>query len=408
MRALAVLCVLALVPVSADAAGKKRAPKKAPSETHAIPAPVTAEPVAVPVPPAAPVSASPFAGTSKIKVVVMDLRATGDLPPDFIGSLSSLIAQELERLGPFAAVASQDVLQMVTFETMRQQLGCDAGASCLAEIGGALGADYMVSGNLSFIGGAYLLQLQLLDLAGSNVVGRVGRDYAGAPSGLLEEVRVATRLLVRDVLAKKSGRLAVVAAEEGATVSVDGVVVGVTPLVEPLVIAAGAHSLTVDKRGFVRFAKDVDVTEGEEVRVDATLTPSADFITDYRERASFARKLAWAGMIGGGVALAAGGVLYAKGAGDASDLKRDIAAYNASGLRDSGTAARLERRDASIGKLDTFAVISAGVGVAALTAGIVLYVTGDDPDRYEAKTTVTPNVMVDGRGGAFFAFTGRF
>lgn len=408
MRSLVVaLATAMLLSATADAATKKRTPKKPPKQTGSVTEPVVAQPTPVQTP-AAPVStASPFGVTSKTKVVVMDLRATSELPQDFVGSLSSLIAQELERMGPFAAMASQDVLQMVTFETMRQQLGCDAGASCLAEIGGALGADYMVSGNLSVVGGSYLLQLQLLDLQSSTVTARIGRDYSGPPSGLLDEVRVATRLLVRDILAKKSGQLAVGAAEEGATVVLDDVVVGVTPLAQPLTVGGGAHTLVVEKRGFVRFARDVTVAEAQETRVEVLLQPSADFVTDYREHASFKRKLAWAGIIGGGVALAAGGILYAKGASDASDLKRDIATYNASGLRDSDTAARLESRDSSIGKLDTVAVISATVGVAALATGIVLYVTGDDPNRYETKTSVTPHVMVDGQG-AFFALSGGF
>ncbi len=413
MRVLLVVTVLALLPAIADAAPakKKRASKKAPRATQSspvtepsnAPVPVPSTPVVVPVTPP-----SPFGATAKIKVVVMDLRAASELPADFVGSLSALIAQELEHLGPFAAIASQDVLQMVTFESMRQSLGCDSGASCLAEIGGALGADYMVSGNLSLVGGSYLLQLQLMDLSASNITARVARDYSGPPSALLDEVRVATRMLVRDILGKRSGRLVVSAVEEGATVAVDDVVVGVTPLREPLTLGAGTHTVTIDKRGFVRFAKDVVVSEGADTRVDVLMQPSDEFIREYRERARFQRRLAWAGMITGGVALVAGGVLYAKGASDASDLARDIEAYNASGLRDSGTASALADRDASIGRLDTGALIAAGVGVAALTTGIVLFVTGDDPDQYEPKTHITPNVTLDGKGGALFVFSGRF
>ena len=413
MRSISALLALLMLPAFVHAAPKKRVQKKAPAVVQSAPASPAPPPSPViepaPAPAVAPiVPASPFGATDKLKVVVMDLRASSELPPDFIASLSSLMARELEQLGPFAATAAQDVLQMVTFESMRQSLGCDAGASCLAEIGGALGADYMVSGNLSVIGGAYLLQLQLMDLRASDIVARIARDYSGQASGLLEEVRIATRLLVRDLLAKRSGRLLIAAVEEGATVSVDDVVMGVTPMREALDLGAGTHNVVIDKRGFVRFAKDVTITEGAESRLDVVLRPSDEFVRDYRERARFTRRLAWAGIVTGGVALVASGVLYAKGASDAAELRDDIDAYNASALRDSGTAAALADRDGTIGRLDTIAVISAGVGVAALATGIVLFATGDDPDRYEPRTSVVPTVMFDGRGGGVFAVCGRF
>lgn len=396
---------LGLAPYGAHAA--KKAPPRKSKPAAVAPAQVTAPARTAPsvAPQPAPETRSPFGETSKTKIAVMNLRASSEFPPEILESMASLIAQELTRMGPFAALAMQDVLQMINFESMRQSLGCDA-ASCLAEIGGALGADYMVSGNLALVGQSYLLQLQLMDMRESNVVARVARDYQGQPSGLLDEVRVATRLLMRDLLAKKAGSLRIVTVEEGATVSIDDVVVGVTP-VAVIDLAAGTHVVILDKRGFVRFAKDVQIDEGHEARLEVVMRPSEDFVRDYREQARFQRKLAWAGVITGGVGLVTSGVLFATGASKASDLKEDIAAYNATGLRDSATARALADRDASIGRLDTLTLVSAGIGVAALTTGIVLFLTGDDPDRYEAHTTVTPSVAFDGRS-SFFALSGTF
>lgn len=403
MRVIVVGLIVATSTLAQAAPRKKaRAPKPAQVVQPSAPA-VTSEPAPY-IPPSG--SGSAFGDTTKIKVAVMDLRSGADIPPELAASMTQLIPQELSRMGPFTAVAMQDVLQMINFESVRQGLGCDS-TSCFAEIGGALGADYLVSGNLVVVGGSYLLQLQLMNMHDNQIAARVARDYTGPASGLLDEVRVATRLLMRDILVAQSGRLAILTAEEGATITVDDAVVGVTPM-QPFSLGAGMHTVRLEKTGFIRFARDVAINPDQDTRLDAVLQPSAEFARAYRDKAAFTRKLAWGGVIVGGAALVTAGVLFAKGSGDASDLRDDINAYNASGLRDSATARALDNRSSSIGTLDTVTLITGTVGVAALATGIVLFVTGDDPSRYDIKTSVQPNVAIDGHGGAFFALSGKF
>jgi len=64
-------------------------------------------------------------------------------------------------------------------EAQRTITGCDEGsASCLAEVAGALGARYVVSGTLGTLGAEVVLQLTLLDTRTARTLARGGASGA--------------------------------------------------------------------------------------------------------------------------------------------------------------------------------------------------------------------------------------
>src|SRR5688572_28936372 len=83
---------------------------------------------------------------SKTKVAVLDLKAVGleaDKAQALQTALGSVLSAETARLG-HQVISMADIAAMLAFEKQRYLLGCDE-ASCLAEIGGALGVDLMLS-----------------------------------------------------------------------------------------------------------------------------------------------------------------------------------------------------------------------------------------------------------------------
>ena len=65
-------------------------------------------------------------------------------------------------------------------------LGC-TDAVCLAEIGGALGVEYLVTGNVGKVGNRFLVNLQLIDIRQIKVVNRVKRE-SGSEGEMLAAV----------------------------------------------------------------------------------------------------------------------------------------------------------------------------------------------------------------------------
>ncbi|GAH50547.1 unnamed protein product, partial [marine sediment metagenome] len=80
------------------------------------------------------------------------------------------------------------------------------------------------------------------------------------------------------------------------------------------------------------------------------------------------------------------GVLYSVRSTKASDLRTDIKKYKDEGGSTTDQS-RLEKRWEGIGLLDTLTVVSGGLGLAAAGAGLFLYLTGDDPGRYDVQSS---------------------
>jgi hypothetical protein len=330
---------------------------------------------------AKPARRSATSDKGKLKVAVMELVMPADIRRELAATVNGTVAENLDKLGAFSAISSREVAQMLELEANKQLMGCDTG-SCLADIGGALGADFLVTGTLNVSGGVYTVQLQLTNISQSRVDGRASREYSGNEAGLMDEVRTATRALVRNVMVDRSGFLGLSVSEEGATVKVDDAVVGVTPLAGPLSMAGGPHTLTVEKEGFVRFQQDLMIQANETVAVSAELAPSADFARAARAKAGFWRTLSWTAIGVGVVGLGGGAGMFFKARSDASGLNTRIDAYNAAVLRTSTQASDLTSTRKQIARYDAGAVTAAGVGVGFVAAGLLMRVLGDDPDRY--------------------------
>lgn len=128
------------------------------------------------------------------KVAALDVRAVGDFEPKTIAGLSTLIAYECAQF-PVEVISGSDVRAMITYDREKQLLGCQD-STCLAEIGGALGVDLILSSEVSEVGGTWLVSLTMLDVAkaeaGKRVVKRTKSEAA-----LVDVTSEATREIFR-------------------------------------------------------------------------------------------------------------------------------------------------------------------------------------------------------------------
>ncbi len=102
-------------------------------------------------------------------VLVLDLQA-GEVPAAEVKVLDGLMAASVARTLDDAGVADRHPLHtaaelraLADVEAARSVVGCDPEAtSCLAELAGALGARYVVTGTIGKLGEHVVLQLSLL------------------------------------------------------------------------------------------------------------------------------------------------------------------------------------------------------------------------------------------------------
>jgi hypothetical protein len=112
-------------------------------------------------------AATAEAKAKKPRVVLLDIPADAAFPPNVTKTLNDFLAGALADQG-LDVVTSQDITAVLGLEKQKELLGCSDG-SCLAELGGALGADYVVRGNMAVLDTETAVALTLLDARGRAV-----------------------------------------------------------------------------------------------------------------------------------------------------------------------------------------------------------------------------------------------
>ncbi|HOX44565.1 MAG TPA: PEGA domain-containing protein [Myxococcota bacterium] len=337
---------------------------------------------------AAPAAAQERATVAKLAVLDLGDKGVGT---DLVALMSASVARQLSSYGVFEVITRADVGKMLLHVQDKLSAGCSS-PDCLVQVGDVLGAEKLVAGEVGLVGKRYLISLQRMDVKKGVVENRVQREFEGPLEKIREEVRLATHQLVEDLLKLESGTLLLQVSEEGADVSLDGTVVGTSPL-KGLSVPAGPHEVRVSKQGFVAWARTLQMRPRSTEALEARLIPSAEFIQAYEDKAFSMRRWAW-------ISFATFAVLEGAALGlrlytwqkydpieaDYEDLVDPAERYQF--YQDHVDQIRLAE------KLDYAALGSALVGVVLGGVSLYLFLEGEDPDRYELfrEASVAPQV----------------
>jgi hypothetical protein len=358
--------------------------------------------------------------TAKPKLAVLDFAANG-ATKELASAAAGIAANELDRMATFQIVTSDAIRSMLAFEKQRQMLGC-ADAGCMADIGGALGVDWLVSGKVTKLAAAggvpetYSLDLTLTNVKKAQREGSV-IESARTETELVQKTGKAAQRLVAKILAGRTGRLVVSLDEVGAVVKVDDQAKGTTPLRGAIALPAGPHTLTVEKKGFVAYQKDVQIDSGKLSEERVTLVPSPDFVKEYESRQKKLRLGAWisTGVAAAGLAAAValqvsanslygnestpGTFLY-----DRAKLQNGVEVQGGVNLRDEANKLKSD-----ISTRQTMSYVAGGLGGVAAIAATYFWIAGEDPRRYQGFAE--PGARLDVAplpGGALASATLRF
>lgn len=174
----------------------------------------------------------------------------------------------------------------------------------------------------------------------------------------------------------------------------------------------GRHRIKVQRDGFYDAEREVNVAKTP-TRVEVALFPTSGYMADYVQNAQSQRVLSWV-TIGAGAALTAGGgafLIWNAGEKERAEERFDrfadqIEREEASGMCSGDDCDELDRRLSAVEDArgrDLYGWLGVAAGAAAITTGIVLYATSDDPHRYdpELEEDVVSSWRVDvGLGGA--------
>jgi TolB-like protein len=278
------------------------------------------------------------AAAKVVKVAVLEIRALGT-EASRAELLSEVALTEAASMRGFDVIGKSDINSIIGFEKQKQVIGCSDDSTCLAEVGGALGVDFILVGSLGRIGSLYRIDLKLVETRKARVRGRIGVSVDGQE----EKLVVAIQKAVRDLLLPE------------------------TPADEPV---AAVVAPTKEQRADPKLAPRAD--KGARTAERRTVAPTPPPPSDGKARSGGSSRRTWAYVAGGaGLAAVAGGVvagLSAKAAFDdekAASAAGDLAAY-----------------EDYKSKAQTLPLVADGlyvVGAAGIGVGAWLYFTGKEP-----------------------------
>jgi TolB-like protein len=114
--------------------------------------------------------------------------------------LSEVALTEAASFDRFEIIGRSDIASMIGFEQQKKVLGCVEDSSCLAEIGGALGVDYVLIGSLGRLGTLYRVDLKVVDTKKARVLGRFGESVTNEEEKLVAAVQKGVRQLLTPIV----------------------------------------------------------------------------------------------------------------------------------------------------------------------------------------------------------------
>jgi hypothetical protein len=129
------------------------------------------------------------------KLAVLPVAAGEGVPPSTAAALSEALSGEVRRRAGVEVVTQREIAAVLSLERQRAMLGCSSDA-CVAELGGALGCDRLVTGDLARLGESFLLHLRLVETGRARVLAQSDRRLRG---GTIDDVLDALPAMVADL-----------------------------------------------------------------------------------------------------------------------------------------------------------------------------------------------------------------
>ncbi|MCK5687854.1 PEGA domain-containing protein, partial [Myxococcota bacterium] len=176
-------------------------------------------------------------------------------------NLTQILSTEVKRVEGTSVIGRDDLLAMIQLDSDKSMLGCDDD-SCMAELGGALGVDKLIVGNVGKLAESYVITLRLINARQAVVDNRVTESFKGEEDQLIRAVRHASRKLL-GIETEHQGKIVVTSSQEEAKIHIDNEVRGTLPLPPIDKLLPGRHSVRVSKSGFYDWQGDFYVEPNE-------------------------------------------------------------------------------------------------------------------------------------------------
>lgn len=135
-------------------------------------------------------------------VAVLNIKSSKIEKSD-LATITNYVTTELSRQTEYKVIAWDDIEKMLEHEAGKQMLGCDDD-KCIAEIGGALGVDFILAGDIGNLGFTYLFNLKIIDINKAQAMARVSESVTGDMGLFIEKIPQMVEKLALDFVAEEN------------------------------------------------------------------------------------------------------------------------------------------------------------------------------------------------------------
>ncbi|MFH1811702.1 MAG: hypothetical protein ABIJ09_23385 [Pseudomonadota bacterium] len=139
-----------------------------------------------------------------VKMAVPRMHASKPEDAELALMLSEILTVEARKVHGMQVLGMSDIEATLGFEQQKQLLGCDD-VSCMAELGGAMGARLILSSKVGRVGDTYVLALSVVDTHDVKVLNSTYDTVEGKPDALIARIRSAVPGLLDPVIQKQQG-----------------------------------------------------------------------------------------------------------------------------------------------------------------------------------------------------------
>jgi hypothetical protein len=148
------------------------------------------------------------------KLAVLPLSHGEGVPDSTTTALTESLASEVRKQSGADVVTKRELESVLSLELQKQMLGCQTDA-CIAELGGALGVDALVTGDVARLGESWLVHLKVVKPARAQVVAQADRRIRG---GTVDDVLDQLPAMVKELFPGAGGARSATAAPAPAPV----------------------------------------------------------------------------------------------------------------------------------------------------------------------------------------------
>jgi hypothetical protein len=165
------------------------------------------------------------------KLAVLQVAPGEGVPPSTAAAITEALVAEVRRQSGADVVTQREIASILSLENQKAMLGCSTDA-CMAELGGALGAERLVAGDMAKLGESFLLHVRVVEVKKVRVAAQADRRLRG---GTIDDVLDVLPAVVAELFARGPAQ-AQVPVSTPAPVPPPAV----APAPPPVVAAAGA------------------------------------------------------------------------------------------------------------------------------------------------------------------------